>query len=835
MSLVHKTEAQTVISSESLLPDDPTTHYSRTVNFAPGNGETVDLNPPRFRWFYHPCPSEETNSQVYTFNFQVSRSRDFTDLIIDVETPYNFYNTIPSFTGSDVYYWRVHYRPENDAHPTATSDVRAFSITPNAQIWDRSAMVSPDFSNVSHPRMLFTSETLPDLREVVQTHPESKAIFKRMERYVEEKVFTAEWWNRLPDDDRDWTYKKHYWQVGHDLTVVAFLYVVTEDEKYADVVQQAVTIARHPIGGPSSPEGAQGEFKWYANEDATQLTEFLALMYDWFYDKLSKEERAAFVTTLEWRIDHFINNFSWKRKRKDGTLRMTGSSLAVVGASHAFEGFFDTFPGCLAIYEDSEIARYGFHLGINYMAGVGSAHGFSEGWNEGPGYGNSKWAWQINAMSYLDSVFPEYKVASNPWVRRTGEFMRLQTPVGIKHAPWGHGSNRQNYYSNGHRRGYRKLAHLANDGRFLADWKAWGGHFNRMLARPWIECALPLWRRTPDASSTEPSVRAFPRSGWVMAMSGPPSDPATYNGGLGIIFCARPRGGYSHSFGSDNSFHIFGYGQDLSHAAGNGDYEPHAYHSMSHNTMLIDGLGQYQGRDEGDVPYAARLLAFHQGADFVYWCGDATLAYPRKPGKVRHWWGGLDDLYTRRDVGHLTRYNRHVLFVRNRYFVILDDLAASQPTRFSWLYHTLPDSDFDLDATTGSFTYAVEDVRVHVNHLLGEGQIRVRDQAGDDGFVNPLTGENYRDDYGRAKPPRKFVAAHNIYITNHEPAEQWRYLSTIVPIPPGSDEQPVVVRLDDLTVRVTFLGETDVISFDPGNEEADIVVDLPVIAAEGVH
>jgi hypothetical protein len=201
---------------------------------------------------------------------------------------------------------------------------------------------------------------------------------------------------------------------------------------------------------------------------------------------------------------------------------MSGSSLAVVGASHAFEGFFDTFPACLAIYEESEHARYGFHLGINYMAGVGSAHGFSEGWNEGPGYGNSKWAWQINAMSYLDSVFPDYKVASNPWVRRTGEFMRLQTPVGIEHAPWGHQSNFQHYYVNGHRRGYRKLAHLTGDGRFLADWKAWGGHFNRMLARPWIECTLPLWRQTPEASPAEPSVRAFPRSGWVMAMSGPP-------------------------------------------------------------------------------------------------------------------------------------------------------------------------------------------------------------------------------------------------------------------------------------------------------------------------
>ena len=225
-----------------------------------------------------------------------------------------------------------------------------------------------------------------------------------------------------------------------------------------------------------------------------------------------------------------------------------------------------------------------------------------------------------------------------------------------------------------------------------------------------------------------------------------------------------------------------------------------------------------------------------KGPNYVYWCGDATLAYPRKPGEVRHWWGRLDDLYKDRDVRHLQRYNRHVLFVRNRYFVILDDLAASKPTRFSWLYHILPDQDFTLDKTTGSFAYSVENVRVYVNHLLGKGEVDVLDQVGDEGFKNPLTGENYIDNYGRAKPPRKFVAQHNIYITNREPAQSWRYLSTIVPVPPDSpDAAPIIEKLDDLTLRITFLGETDVISFDPTNSEADIVVDLPVIAKEGLH
>ena len=91
--LLSHAEARTVISSESLLPDDPTIHYSRLVNFAPGDGEVVDLNPPRFRWFYHPDPSEETVSHIYTFRFQIASDSVFSDLIVDVETPYNFYKS----------------------------------------------------------------------------------------------------------------------------------------------------------------------------------------------------------------------------------------------------------------------------------------------------------------------------------------------------------------------------------------------------------------------------------------------------------------------------------------------------------------------------------------------------------------------------------------------------------------------------------------------------------------------------------------------------------------------------------------------------------------------
>ncbi len=826
--------SQTIhIGASSLLPDDPTTHYSRAVNFAPGDGEIVDLNPPRFRWRYHPTqPGEGGN---YTFSFQIATDAHFQNLIHNIDTPFNFYNTLASFDGAGPYYWRIGYKEENADTIVHWSDSRTFTISPDAQVWDRASMAHPDFSNVGHPRLLFTQETLPKLREITQTNEDSKNIFARMQREADEIVQSTWWQNGLPTTDHEPAPEKYY-HIAGKLVQVAFVYTLTQDEKYNRVKEHALTFARYPKGGLASPEGAGGEKD--ANEDATQATEFLALLYDWLYPKLTEQERADFVHSLDWRIESFVYDFAWKRNH-NGTrpAYVHGSSLSVIGASHAFEGFFDTFPAALAIYEHSQNAREAFHLGINFMAGVGSAHGFSEGWNEGPGYGNSKWAWQVNAMSYLDSLFPEYGVGQNPWITRTGAFMRLQTPVGIQRAPWGHGSNNTRYYESGHRRAYRKLAFLTNDGRFLANWQAYGWTTTGSMDRPWIECTLPLWREKPTPIVEENHVRAFPRSGWVMAMSGPPNDPNTYQNGLGIIFAARPRGGYSHSLACDNSFHIFGYGHDLSHAGGATPYgDACSYHSMSHNTILVDGLGQFQGRSAQSAPVIARLIAFQQSDTVTYWCGDATLAYPRTPGEVKHWWGGLDDIYKTRDVSHLTRFNRHVLFVRNKYFVMLDDLEATKPTQFTWLYHIQPEGPFNLNAHSGSFTYQLDSVKVDVVHLLGTGQLDIHDMQGADGLKNPLTGEDYTSDWKKREGDKPFTVAHSLFVTNKKPQTHWRFLSVILPAPLGTSTQPKIERLDDLTIKVTAFGQTDIISFDPNNKHnATIAIDLPTIAKTGLH
>jgi hypothetical protein len=839
--------------AETLLPDDPRSHFNRSVNFAPADGQLCDLNPPRFRWRYH--PSQPGQGGDYLFTFQVASDAGFKQRLVDVETEFNFYNTIGPLAGDGPFYWRVGYKDRSvQGSPVEWSEVRRFTLAKGARVWDRSGLAKPDFSKKPHPRILLSAERLPKFRNLLQNDPEARAIFEQLQLRADE-VVQSDWYAHMPETDTE-PIDIGYVTMGHDLATVAFCWRVTGEPKYAGVKDRALKMALYPRGGRSSPQAAGGD----SAEDSTQTTEALGLLYDWLWQDMTARQRKDFAASLDWRIEHFVNHFAWKYTPRPRERSRTASgpasrpaatqatttrpaasqpivyfgSLSTTAGSHQYEGFWDTFPAALAAYEDSPNARLCFSLGVNYMVGVGSGHGSDEGWNEGPGYGNSKFAWMVNSLSYLDSVFPEFQIGRNPWLIRQGEWFRSVTPVGLRHAPWGHGSNKAQYYENGHRKSYRKLAYLTGDGRFLANhaWYAALESDDEMM-RPWIECTLPLWRDRPEPVVQEEPVRLFPIAGWVTALSGPPSDPDTYQRGAGMIFACRSMGAYSHAFACDNSFHVFAYGQDISHAAGTGEKEPHAYSTMSHNAILVDGMGQTQGHQ--NVPQFGRIVAFGQAPNAVYWCGDATMSYPHTKHRVQTYWGSIGEVYDQRDLSYVTRVNRHVLFVRNKYFVILDDLAAAQPATWTWLYHAEQSEEGSLDEQTGSFVYTIGQVPVHVTQLLGAGALEVEDRQGLDGLVNPLTGEDYRKDIENVHPSSRYVAKHNLWLTTKDKHAAWRFFSVIYPVAPGGDA-PKVERVDDLTIRVTADKQVDVISFDGRTKQAaDIVVDLAAIAPAGVH
>lgn len=266
-----------------------------------------------------------------------------------------------------------------------------------------------------------------------------------------------------------------------------------------------------------------------------------------------------------------------------------------------------------------------------------------------------------------------------------------------------------------------------------------------------------------------------------MAATGPPSLRSTFENGLGVIFQCRPRGGYSHSFNSDGSFQLHAYGQMINHGGGssaNGD--AYAYHTMSHNSILVDGLGQAQTSRGQVLPYYGRIAAFSRGDDYVYFAGDVTGCYPRTPGDFSRWSLPLDKIYQERALPYLERFIRHVLFLHGRYFIIYDDLSCSQPAIYTWLYHILPEEPFTFDKNTFTVDYKVGEVDVRLRHLAHPEGLELDDRVGMQAFVNPLTGEDYRQ-----TRVGDILCGHNLWVSNTAPARKWSFLTVIYPARSG--------------------------------------------------
>ena len=771
------------VGVEAALSENPRSGNNRFVNFRPADGEVVALNPPRMSWRYAPHDWEGGD---HTFTFQIADADTFQSPVVDVVTPFNFYNTLPALNGAGPWYWRVGY--DVGTTEEAWSEVRSFTVAADAIEWDRSALANPDLAGQGHPRILFNATNLAAIRALMTSNTASQAAAADMKADAD-AILQKDWWQSFPQNDTSLASEPFY-VIARDLVTVAFVWKIYDDATYAGVKDRAVTYASYPMGGYSSPEGAGGD----SNEDSTQATEFLALLFDWLHPQLNAGERQSFVDSLEWRVDHIINDFAWKR---DGTVR--SSSLSTQCFSHAFESSMDTAPACLAIYEHSAVGKECFDLMLNYLIGVTNGFGFDEGWNEGPGYGNSKMKWLMNASIYFDTALPGANLGQNPYYRSIGDFFARITPVGLPHSPWGNGSANDGYYVGGRRSNYRRLAFLTGEGRFLRNWRESGGNEYASF-RPWIEYVLPHHYAEPTESLETDMAAVYPIDGWVTAGSHPPSAQASFDEGVGVIFQSRSRGGYSHSFNSDNSFQLHAYGQQLNHGGGGTvNQDAYAYHTMSHTTVLVDGLGQAQPASGPPLfPTYARVAAFKRGDEYVYFAGDATRAYPREPGDFTRWGFPLDPIYEQQALGHLLRFVRHVLFMRDRYFVVFDDLEtdAASPAQFTWLYHILPDQSLSFSPDDFTIEYAVEDVAVKLVHVAYPDGLELDDRQSLTEMQNPFTGEDYRA-YQLDGPE----CAHNLWITNREPASKFHFLTVIYPYR-QTEPEPIIRRIDDVTVEI---------------------------------
>jgi len=108
-----------------------------------------------------------------------------------------------------------------------------------------------------------------------------------------------------------------------------------------------------------------------------------------------------------------------------------------------------------------------------------------------------------------------------------------------------------------------------------------------------------------------------------------------------------------------------------------------------------------------DKPFYSRFIAYNdKNPDFVYAAADGTNAYPIN----KFFTGGneaagqMDCSALDRTLSFLRKMHRHFLFVKNKYFVVFDDLKGDQPATFTSLYH-VQENRLTADFTNGAFSY----------------------------------------------------------------------------------------------------------------------------------
>jgi hypothetical protein len=328
-----------------------------------------------------------------------------------------------------------------------------------------------------------------------------------------------------------------------------------------------------------------------------------------------------------------------------------------------------------------------------------------------------------------------------------------------------------------------------------------------------------------------------------MAHSINPSEPEAFKTGVGVIFCAKPSRG--DRYNNENTFQIYAYGEHLNFGGHSGDENSYGHQTIAHNSIMVDGIGQTITQESREQGYRATILAYQEGKNYTYWMGDATSAYPRRPEIVTKpgTWSEItqldydSSLFGEKGAPQLERFRRHMLFMRDKYLIIYDDLKTSpeRPSIFSWRYRILPECDMNYNSQEGLLSYLIGDVKVHIKHIAFPESLEFLDMKDLDQFKNPITGYDYMKMNKwtalamEEEKYRKKVAQHNFWFTTKKPVSDHHFLTVVYPVKPGT-EAPVITRLDNSTVKIVKESETDIVSFDKNTKfPATIVVDLEAL------
>jgi len=653
-----------------------------TIQYSPDADTCITENPPRFTWL----PTIESGAEYVirisnNSRYEANRTLLFEGISLNFFTPDKI---MP--TGDYVWSYAV---CSHDAKSPVTkwSKDRSFTIGPDlpeTPLPSRKTRFA--HSNTDHPRLWMNKERIADFTHKLAKDPThctwdvfyKKSVLPWLDREVMKEPAgypdhkrVAGIWRQTYIDLQELIYATRHLALGG---------VITNDAALTLRAKQWLLEA-----ASWNPSGTTS--RSYTDEWAFRVNSALAWGYDWLYNELTIEERDQVRTALLIRTretaDHII---------KHANIQLFPFDSHAVRAVSAV-----LIPAAIALLEDEPEAEAWLNYAIEFLSTVYSPWGDAQGgWAEGPHYWMTGMAYLIDAVNLLKS-YTGIDLYQRPFFQKTGDFPLFTKSPDTRRATFGDDSTMGDLPSLKIGYNLRQFAGVTGNGAYqwyydeikrndpgtemaFYNYGWWDLNFDELTYRtdyPIIEA------KPPTADDT---LRWFEGIGWVAIQT----NMADTDSHIQFVMKSSRFGSVSHSHGDQNAFCLAGFGEDL--AIQSGYYV--AFNSTMHqnwrrqtrskNAILIDGKGQYAGKDKAlAMRSSGHINKAVQHDDHIYIQGDATAAYQSLTPEV-------------------SKVLRDIYFINNSYFVIVDAIDADTPVSIDWLLHA--NSPMDLSATTFRYT-----------------------------------------------------------------------------------------------------------------------------------
>ncbi|WP_245624131.1 DUF4962 domain-containing protein [Jannaschia donghaensis] len=656
-----------------------------TIGYAPDATTQIVENPPRFTWL--PVIEDEAQYVLRVSSdpvFPKGKTRTYPGIPLNFFTP-----DTPLDAGT--YHWSYAVCDDGGAPATDWSETRSFTLAdglPQTPLPPRATRLAD--ATRQHPRLWMTPERLSDFRAAVQADPDhctwstfhEKSVLPWMDReimaepagYPDHKR-VASVWRKTYIDCQELLYAIRHLAIGGTVT--------------GDDAMRGRAKAWLLSAAAWSPTGTTS--RAYTDEWAFRVNLALAWGYDWLHDILDEDERAlvrdALLARTRETADHIIRNARIQLFPYDSHAVRAVSAVLI--------------PAAIALLDDAEEgdalgeAEDWLQYSIEFLFAVYSPWGDADGgWAEGPHYWMTGMAYLIDAANLLKS-YTGIDLYQRPFFQKTGDFPLYTKAPDTRRATFGDDSTMGDLPAVKIGFNLRQFAGVTGDGAYqwyydeilrtnpgtdmaFYNWGWWDFRFDELTYRT----DFPIVEATPPTDG----MRHFAGIGWVAIQRG----MATPDDRIQFVMKSSPFGSVSHSHGDQNAFCLAGFGEDLAIQSGHYVAFNSTMHqnwrrqTLSKNAILIDGKGQYAGKDKAEAMRATgRIEVAEDRGDHIFIRGDATAAYRSLTPEV-------------------TSVTRDVYFVNGEYFVFVDAIDADMPVSIDWRLHA--NAPMTLGAST--FRYA---------------------------------------------------------------------------------------------------------------------------------